>query len=96
MPCTTAKTKPELTLMEKALQELEADITAGKKRIIQTAYGLQITSWSTSSAAKAKWCEGCALRKLQTSSSYAVRAQLAQQGITAQPFVVASHKGHKH
>jgi hypothetical protein len=97
MPCNSNRTEIERREMARALEQLDQDIATGKVRIVRDIKGqLSITNWQFTAAANQSWCEGCALRAIQTRGSWVARSKLQAAGITKKAFVVASHNGHSH
>jgi len=98
MPCDTTWTTAEAQQeAEDALKELDAELATGGRRISRNMRGeVKINDWNSTAAARAGWCEGCALRAIERRGSSFAKARLAQQGVTGRPFVAASHNGHKH
>lgn len=99
MPCDSlARTQRERQLREAALKELEADIAAGRRTLVRNLRGeVAVLNWGTSNAARAGWCEGCALAQLAKGGSWVVRSKLAAVGVRqGASFVAASHNGHPH
>jgi len=80
-----------------AKKKLEADIAAGRVQVIRKPNGeFAVSGWQQTAAAKSGWCEGCVLRSIQKTGSWAAKQKLAQAGITSKRFVAASHRGHGH
>jgi len=94
MPCYNSVTDYQ------AIADLEADITAGRKRIVRSLSGeVGVTDWGETRAAKAGWCEGCALTVLtqMEGASWVTRSQLTAAGVVrGGSFVAASHNSHAH
>jgi len=98
MPCYEAANIAEKKVMNDELKQLEQDIATGKVIVTRNYRGeLSVSGWSTSGAAKASWCEGCALAEMATSGSWLVRSKLAALGLQkGKEFVAATHNSHNH
>jgi hypothetical protein len=100
MPCDrVVRNTEERELYESGLKQLEADIATGRVVVtmdIKTGR-VKVVNWSATNAAKAGWCEGCALAAIAETGNYLAQAKLARWGIkTGRSFVAASHAGHVH
>jgi hypothetical protein len=100
MPCDTIRREAEAQKQyEDALKQLEQDIASGKVIVslnVKTG-NVQISNWGEHIAAKAGWCEGCALAKLGETGSYVVKQKLARWGVKqGRSFIAQSHADHVH
>lgn len=99
MPCDTmVRNAAERKRRDEALKKLEADIAAGRVTVTKNLAGeVSISNWTSQEAARAGWCEGCALVALASSVNWTVKAKLGQMGVAkGKSFVAASHNGHPH
>jgi hypothetical protein len=100
MPCSSSiKSAAQAAERKRSLDELDADIAAGRRSLARSPAGeVTIVGWADTAAAKSGWCDGCAMRALQQQGSWATRTRLASVGVVAgKGFVSAGHgHGHKH
>lgn len=98
MACDTmVRNREAQRLFDHALEQLRDDLEAGRRKILRNILTGQvsISGWKETQAAATGWCEGCAIRSLETKGW--ASASLKAGGITkSKPFVVASHNHHKH
>lgn len=83
---------------EAALRALEGQIARGEVFLSRNARGeVVVHGWDETAAARAGWCDGCALRALQRTATFAVRSTLANAGVTKRnAFVSRGHNHHTH
>ena len=99
MPCYPIANDPiKQEAMDAAYEELEAEISSGRRAIVRNRDGtISIKGWAETAAARAGWCEGCIIAKAGMSSSWVVKSKLAAVGLTrGKQFVANTHRGHPH
>mgnify|MGYP001577865663 CR=1 FL=1 len=99
MACSTMqRTVREQEEFAAALKDLEKDLVAGKLKVSRNAKGeLTIEKWRESRAAKAGWCDGCAMAAIANQGSWMAKRILKEQGNVAngKTFNTVGH-GHPH